>query len=398
MNIVLICTLYPPYINGGAEISTMLLAKGLRRREHKVTIITTGMKDFYEEVDGVSIYRLKNKNIYWRYPQREKPLWKKFLWHIIDIYNIFYLNSLKKLLIKIKPDIIHSGNLCGLSCIVWRIAKEQSIPIIHTLRDYYLLCPQQAMMKRGHSCERTCCVCNMFSLLKKRVSHDVDAVVGISNFILKKHEDLGYFRNAKVFCVIANSIDKKLFEQKMINNSNSLQEKKIGYIGRIAPEKGVEFLIQAYSSCKNNYSKLLIAGDGNNNYVNQLKTQYSSENVIFLGYCSVYDFLSKIDLLIVPSLWNEPFGRVVIEAYSSHTPVLIANNGGLKELVFDGISKSFETNDLSSLITLLNAYFSGELLFDNSKFDEITERFTEDFIISEYEKLYVKLKDNQLYE
>ena len=89
MKICIVCTLYPPYILGGAEISTALLAQGLVRSGHEVTVITTGQTDSKEIIEGVMVYRLKNKNIYWRYPQRDKPLAKKMLWHFFDIYNIF---------------------------------------------------------------------------------------------------------------------------------------------------------------------------------------------------------------------------------------------------------------------------------------------------------------------
>ena len=60
MRIAIICTLYPPYVLGGAEISTSLLAKGLANKGHEVTVITTGNKQKEEIVDGIRVYRVKN--------------------------------------------------------------------------------------------------------------------------------------------------------------------------------------------------------------------------------------------------------------------------------------------------------------------------------------------------
>ncbi|WP_413702352.1 glycosyltransferase [Psychromonas sp. KJ10-10] len=55
----------------------------------------------------------------------------------------------------------------------------------------------------------------------------------------------------------------------------------------------------------------------------------------FIGHTEPAHFFNSIDLLIVPSDWDEPFGRVVVESYSHSTPVLVSNRGGLVELVED---------------------------------------------------------------
>lgn len=388
MRIAIICTLYPPYVLGGAEISTSLLAKGLANKGHEVTVITTGNKQKEEIVDGIRVYRVKNKNIYWRYPQRDKHIIRKSIWHLIDIYNIAYKKNIKELLCQIKPDIVHTGNLCGLSTIVWSIAKSLKIPIVHTLRDYYLMCPQQTMMKGTSSCEKQCIICKSYSVIKKNLSQNVDAVIGISKFILDKHLISGYFKESKIREVIPNSVDLKIDTNRRNKNHS------IGYIGRLSPEKGLEFMIDAFNASNHYNYKLIIAGDGNKNYANGLKEKYASEDVHFIGKQSIADFLLNIDLLIVPSLWNEPFGRVVIEAYAAHCPVLIAENGGLKELVNKNISYTFNTNNTSSLIELLNNFYKNKL-FNNTDFDEtfngILTQYSEERVINDYINIYSKI-------
>ena len=105
------------------------------------------------------------------------------------------------------------------------------------------------------------------------------------------------------------------------------------------------------------------------------------------------DFFESIDLLIVPSLWNEPFGRVVIEAYSYHCPVLMAKNGGLDELVYDGISCGFNSNSKNELTTLISNFCSEEIGFNDSLYDVVMENYSEHAIVSQYVKLF-----NNLYE
>lgn len=59
MRIVIVCTLYPPYILGGAEKSTALLAEGLLKQGHDVFVITTGQEDDQVKINGINVYRLK---------------------------------------------------------------------------------------------------------------------------------------------------------------------------------------------------------------------------------------------------------------------------------------------------------------------------------------------------
>ena len=387
MKIAIICTLYPPYILGGAEKSTALLAQGLARNGHEVTVITTGKTNCKETIEGVTVYRLKNMNIYWRYPQRDKPLTKKMLWHLFDIYNIGYKKSLENLLLTLKPDIIHTNNLCGLSCIIWDIAQQQHIPIVHTLRDYYLLCPQQTMIKGIKSCQTQCLICKSYSVIKKVMSQKVNAVVGISNFILNHHLKFGYFKNAYLTCVIPNSIEPHNVSQYVTDN-----KKDVGYIGRLSPEKGIELMIKAFINSNNRGSnKLRIAGTGNKKYTDYLQQKYKNESIVFCGKCKSTDFFQTISLLIVPSLWNEPFGRVVIEAYSSHIPVLMASNGGLIELAENGISEIFSTDSTNPLTNLLNKYFNGSLYFNDTLFEQVLIQYTEDNVIKRYIELYNQL-------
>lgn len=382
MKILIICTLYPPHVLGGAEISISLLAEELVANGHHVSVITTGNKYSEESKNGVEIYRLKNRNIYWRYPQRDKSIIRKSLWHLIDIYNWGYKKEIKRLVSKIKPDIVNTSNLCGISSVVWDVVHKMQIPIVHTLRDYYLLCPQQTMIKGNTSCSKQCTICKTYSIIKKNMSQKVDAVVGISNFILEQHLCFGYFKNANRKIVIANSVDS-------ISEINQYTSNAFGYIGRLSPEKGIEFMIEAFLKSSNHDKRLLIAGTGNKDYEQTLRTKYESDKVVFLGSQKQVSFFKMIDALIVPSLWNEPFGRVVIEAYASKVPVFMSNNGGLKELQIEKISWCFDTNRTDTLINIINEFDKRNV--DNSIFDKIVKQYSRKNIAEKYINLFTDI-------
>lgn len=268
---------------------------------------------------------------------------------------------------------------------VWNIAHKLNIPIVHTLRDYYLLCPQQTMIKGTQSCEKQCLICRSYSAVKKKMSQKVDALVGISDFIREKHIRFGYFRNAKIVKTIPNSVDFLQVDSKEATYC-------IGYIGRLSPEKGIEFMIDAFMESKlSKQYKILIAGTGNKSYVDSLKTKYALPQVVFVGKQKQTDFFKQIDLLVVPSLWDEPFGRVVIEAYASHCPVFMSDNGGLKELQVDGISWCFNTKNSKELVSLLDSYMNNRLTIKLPLFDKEVEKYSEVKITESYMEIFQKI-------
>jgi glycosyltransferase involved in cell wall biosynthesis len=112
----------------------------------------------------------------------------------------------------------------------------------------------------------------------------------------------------------------------------------IGFIGRLDTPKGIHVLIEAMRYLIDNDSiELIIAGDGV--LKNVLKNKaYNLDNVSFTGFVAEpYGFLSKLDLLVVPSI-REPLGNVCLEAGLCKVPVLAANVDGLPEIIKDKTS------------------------------------------------------------
>jgi glycosyltransferase involved in cell wall biosynthesis len=120
----------------------------------------------------------------------------------------------------------------------------------------------------------------------------------------------------------------------------STEDFVVGHFSRLAPWKGQHILIEALSHCSSSV-RVILVGDalfGEQDYVQQLRKQVTElgleQRVQFLGFRSdVADLMAACDLVAHTSTAPEPFGRVIVEAMLSGTPVVAAAAGGAIELV-----------------------------------------------------------------
>ncbi len=328
MKILIVNSLYYPNIYGGAEISVKLLSEELIKNGFKVVVISLhNAGDKIEYHNKVKVYYLHHRTIY--FPFREKRQYDVFLKPFrfaLEMYNPFIEQAIKAILKREKPDIVHTNNISVYSPVVWQIVHALSIPIVHTLRDVQLLCARGTMFKRGHACKSQCALCRFLSSTRKLMSKHVNAVVGITNFILNKHLSLGWFKNASKF-VIPNSLTitspappKRHFHKPL----------RFFYLGGAFAHKGYFYLNRTFSKLNNENAELWMAGRGD------FKDVANHKNIKVLGYVKPEDVYPQVDVVIVPSLWYEAFGRIIIEANSFGIPVIGSNMGGIPELIEHG--------------------------------------------------------------
>jgi len=244
MKILAINVLYYPLIGGGAEFILKDLSEGLSDRRYDVNVLTLNEKNRSEEsINDVKVYREPVPNIYLPYfKEKKRPHFiKRRIWHIIDTYNPIGKKIVTNYVDKIKPDVIICHNIFGFSPSIWEISKERSIPTIQVLHDLYLLCPRN-MFKNNQACKKQCLICKIMRIPHKKLSQNVTAVVGVSNFILNMYLSYGYFKDAAYKEVIYNSrrnIHSLFIQRKEIDDTVIF-----GFIGNIAPNKGIEVLLK----------------------------------------------------------------------------------------------------------------------------------------------------------
>ncbi|WP_435607643.1 glycosyltransferase family 4 protein [Pseudomonas knackmussii] len=394
MKIALANTLYHPYKVGGAEISAQILAESLAKAGHEVHIITLheGMHIKASRHNEVNIHQIPLKNIYWPFSKETRSPAKRLLWHLLDTYNVASKRIIKNLLKSIEPDILHTNNISGLSVSIWDAADNLGIPIIHTSRDYYLIHPNTTLNKSGINQDPNSLTCRIWSLPKRLKARKVTTHVSISSHVKNTLINAKIFKNCKNL-VIYNSITTPHYPAD-IKNSQKKDSLTYGFIGRITPEKGLKILINAFKSAPAS-AQLIIAGEGHPNYIRELKQDICTSRIRFIGNITPQDFYPHIDCLIVPSLWEEPLGRVVLESYSYSTPVIAAISGGLPEVVEQGetgfLYKKESVSDLAGILSWLD---KATLTSLRSNCRDYSSHFSDESIANSYIKAYLSTIDS----
>jgi glycosyltransferase involved in cell wall biosynthesis len=335
MKPLFISSLYYPNQVGGAEKVVRIIAEGMLQQGHQPVVIATqrGLGDRVDHVNGVKVHYVGLKNIYWPYSRKHRPGIAKALWHGIDRYNALMAHAVARILDSEKPEVVNTHNLMGFSCAIWNAVKSRRLPLIHSLHDYSLMCPKTSMFKDGGNCQGQCTTCALYTSPSKRMSQKVDHVVGVSRFTLERHLASGYFPSVRQAHVIHNGLPgEPSAGRRQEQPGRPLQ---LGYVGQLTPTKGILELVRQMGNWQSGQCELLVAGKGAAAYEAMLRAE-APKNVRFLGFVDPDEVYRAIDLLVVPSLWEEPLGTTVLEAYMQGVPVIASRRGGLPEMVDEG--------------------------------------------------------------
>lgn len=363
MKLLYINTFYAPYVFGGTEFVLENIAKGMSSRGNQVTVLSLSQNDNwnFDKVDGIDCIRMPVANLYLPYPSRIPRKWERYAWKLIDCYNPIAEKYVASQLSNLRPDVVVTNNLSGISIAAWQACRQMKIPTIHVLHDYYLLCPNINMIKDGHPCKENCGRCKLLRWPHRHISSKVTAVVGVSRSILDTHRRLGFFDKVEECHVIYNASDIKAAAPDNRREGPFV----FGYIGGLTPVKGIERLIRAFGIvAANANATLLIAGSGEKAYVDSLKALPNPGTVKFLGYVEPGAFYSSIDALVVPSLWQEPLGVVVYEGLARGVPVIGSRRGGIPEMITHGVNGLlYEPSDDRNLVAAMLRLMSDGILY-----------------------------------
>jgi glycosyltransferase involved in cell wall biosynthesis len=342
MKILFLSSLYSPHIGGGAEIILQRTAEGLQQRGCDVSVLVTGPDAglAVDTVNEVKVYRAGLHNFYWQFSAQRPGRLARLGWHLRDRYNSAMRAYVKQVIKREQPQVVVCHNLAGWSVSVWDEITAAGLPIVQVLHDMYLMCPSSNMFKKGRCCQQQCGSCQQFRKGHDVRSAQVSTVVGVSNYMLEKLQKHGYFTGARGYVVHNASPYAAMPTPSAPRPISEIWKKaplRFGYMGTLSEQKGLRWLIEQFQRLPFN-ATLQIAGRGQLSDEAQLKALATSPKISFVGYQKPEEFYRQIDVAVVPSIWNEPFGLVAVEACAHSVPVIASRMGGLPEIIQDSLN------------------------------------------------------------
>lgn len=379
MKILLVNSLYYPNEVGGAEKSTREIAEYFAS-EHDVTVACTDMRNRNYQLNGVNIRAFKILNLYNLQEAQKKSIISKIVWRLLDIYNVQAFFEFKAFISDLKPDVIHFNNIAGFSPSIIRACSKIKARKVLTLRDYYLFCSRSNMFKNGKACSKVCWECKCIRLPNKYLTKNIDVVTSVSAFMDKIVVSSDYFDVAKRE-VVYNCVNESQSRiSRELGNQSALIS--LGFLGAVRKEKGIEIFVETPMP---EYCDRIVAG---RLYPPFSKSYFKRYNISYLGVISKEVFFTQISILVVPSVWNEPFGRVVIEAFSYGLPVFAFANGGLTELIEPNVNGFILDDSMSNLRDALQWYREMDKMELQKNCRKCAREFSVDETMLRYRSIY----------
>lgn len=329
MRVVIASNFYPPFVAGGAELLAAHLARWLASEGHAVTVISTcdeetGRSEKFE--DGVSVIRYFPQNLWWNFDRfkandrRSKRA--RLVWNVRDMWNIKSGREFGKILDNVRPDVVHTHNIKGMSPSIWRETRRRHIRLIHTTHDYSLICQGGTMT----GCVRRCLGCVAHGRWHSGLSRLVDRVCSPSRFVKDR---LGQFGVTDIR-VVRNGVPGV----PTLRPERSGSPLRLLFIGQLRHEKGAHLLPDIARSLDRD-AHIDIAGTGPL-MANLKEAAINDPRLVlhgFLGDAAKRELLDRADALLFPSVWSENAPLVISEAFMRGLPVIGSNFGAIPEFI-----------------------------------------------------------------
>lgn len=405
MRILVLSNLYPPYSNVEPELSCRNIANALRKRGHKITVLTGSCDSTDAMLSEKNIYR----NLVYRRKYRKRMSLKETILREIKDNRV-----LKKLIKKLKPDIIYVFETEGLTKSLLVSLNNFRMPVVYDISGTQLLFdgPDDNWLNYWQSNPKNRLMLfvklKFLGLITKKLlkklcnrifsidlhSLNLKYLYFISNYIKLKYIEANFlfmkvpikykdlqekllhiryynFIKYRPLPVIYRGIDTKLFLQgaefkgAIKEIGSKTRPIRLLYVGNLIESKGLNILVQVVSVLlKKNYKLILsiVKIGGDENYADNLDKLIKKQNlpIIFLK-CSTYKDLPEIyakhDIFISPVIEAEIFDLFTVKAMASGLAVVSSDVGGIREYIKDGenclVFEPGNTADLVSKIEIL---------------------------------------------
>ena len=405
MRILFLTNFYLTHGSGGEEQSCQQVVEGLKQRGHTTLVLTSmhGTNNVHVEVDGISrsLY-LEVDLVPWRHSitfftkrkAREK-------------HNLQYF---ERVLEQFEPDLIFIWGMYDLprslpvlaearypGKVIYRFATYwPTLPSAHEFywrapgRKWYSQIPKRVL---GHFA--LAMLANDVQQYPLTFEHAICVSAASRNILVEAGIPVS---NARIIYT-GLDVDKYLNGEPPQRGYDD-RGLNLLYAGRLTSDKGIDTAIEAMTKLVfaqgRREIRLSLAGSGSTEYENHLRSLVDraglTDYVSFLGWVPPEDMpglLRKFDVLLLTSIWPEPFARVVMEGMISGLVVLATSTGGTTEILTDGenglLIAAGDAEDLAQKIVCLAADPKLRRRLALAGQQTVLERFTKTKMLDEFE-------------
>lgn len=356
------------YLRGGAERYYFALTKLMEAQGHDV--IPFSMRDDRNYPSQFSKYFVGNLEV-------GKPGLKM----VHQIGRSLWSNETKKnitaLINDVKPDLAHLHLIYHhLSPSLLPVLKKKGVPVVMTLHDYKLICPNYLLYTEGNPCERCRghryynavahkCLKNSYAIsafaalemsvhkMMQVYEKNIDMFIAPSAFV--KNEFVKFGQDPNKITVIPHFIDPVFLKVGTPDPAKRAKpaEPYALYFGRLSAEKGIDKLLETVYIYKPKL-KLKIAGTGPllpwiEQYISSRGLQDKVELLGHMGTEALITAIQEASVVVIPSRVYETFGFSALEAIALGTPVVAYAMGGLSEIVTPEVGRLVKLDERSEL-------------------------------------------------
>jgi glycogen synthase len=344
MRILVISNLYPPYCLGGYEIGCRDIVEALKSRGHDVRVLTSTFGVDRFERSGY-VHRWLENDLGLKIDGSPADLLKIIKKELIN------RQAFGRICKEFMPDVVYLWNLTHISISIAFIAQQMGLRVCYFISDHWLSSwESDALYSLKNRSPR--------KLLRRLAWRPVISLINASGFLPRTALDLTRVQFASRFLkqaalqagrLVANAevipwgIDGNRFPFRKASPG----QKRLLYVGQVTLHKGVHIAVEALKRLvrqPGHRSTILtiVGGPDYDNRIHRLVSSLNLEgNVVFTGRVS-RDQLPAIyrehDLLLFPSVWDEPFSIALLEAMSSGLAVVGTNTGGTAEILEDEVN------------------------------------------------------------
>jgi len=269
------------------------------------------------------------------------------------IWNRQAYNEIRSIIRHKRPDVMHCTNTFPLvSPAIYYAAKSERVPIVQSLRNYRLLCPNGLFHRAGGICEECMTKKVPWPGILRACYRGSRAGSGVVTAMLGTHRVMRTWNRIVDLYVALTQFSKQQFirgglpeDRIMVKPNCVLADPKkgngngryIAFVGRLSEEKGIAPLLHAWARL-NRSIRLKIAGDGPLGPMVRAAAERDSR-IDWLGHIppeKISTLVGDASFLIMPSTCYEQFPRSILEAFAKGTPVVASRLGAMMELIDDG--------------------------------------------------------------